>query len=406
MKQLARAAGCVFSVLLASACSSEAIDGGGGRPDATESEDGGVVLLDGGVGRDAVVGPPLDAEVRDGGPAPMDSGPAGDAAAMDASPALLPQMEPGDHLQTAEARLELGDTFAEVTQKLGAGTRSASMNARSYEWSLSSGVELTVWFANTNLDSDDDAPNDVDGTDAILWMAVQGGFTGKTSRNVGLGSTRAAVEAAAPAGYGAPPHTVELDNPPGTLAQYFQSGLLVAYEPGGTVRTVTICRAYRVAPDGELKPDDPSLDFGAAGEVRGLRGLSSGTSRDDIVQLLGEPDAQGDVVVAGNSLLLLSYGFIGIEVFLSPATERTYFASVHAPYYGVIQGSSATIGSPRSEVEAALDLGPGVAGANQLVCYEGGGDPDVGVSYSTDPTPVATTFTIPLIRQQGSTTCP
>jgi hypothetical protein len=331
-----------------------------------------------------------------------------DAEAMDATPMMPAQMEPGDHVQTAEARIQIGDTFAVVKQNAGMGMRSAAENSRAYTYIFAGGVEVAVWYANTNLDDDDAPPNDVDDSDRVLWIAVSGSFTGKTSRGIGLGSTRAEVEAAAPAGYGPPPRAVDITTPaPGTLAQYFTTGMFVAYDMNAVVRTVTICRAYRLEPSGTIDFGNGELDF-AGGSVRGLVGFSPGSRPSEVISLLGEPDGRGNVVIANQTLGMMSYGFIGIEVFhsITPGLERVFFSSVHAPYYGTIAGSMAGIHNTRAEVEAALGLGTGVESmSGQLVCYEGGGEPDVAVSYDA-MTGEATTITVPLVRSMMSMSCP
>lgn len=365
--------------------------------------DTGGTPVDGGTSLDAVVidtGTEVDSGFEPDASFEPDSG-----VEPDAGMGLLQQMDPGSYVQVTEGRIEIGDSFATVKQKLGPGQRTPVMNARSYDWALSGRVELTIWFANTNLDDDDGAPNDVDDTDLVLWIAVKGAFLGATSRGIGLGSTRAEVEAAAPSGYGPPPHTATLTDPEGTLAQYFTTGFLVTYGTDGSIRTFTICRAYPQAPDGELKPDSGEVDFGATSIVGSVL---QGTRLSDVTTLLGTADAIGEVTIADNMLKLASYGFLGIEVFAIPSgSERTVFMNVHAPFYGTISGS-AGVGSTRAEVEAALGRGPGQVSAmnGNFVCYEGGSSPDIAVTYSEDAVPSATSFTIPLIRTPSSTTCP
>lgn len=390
--------------LAAAACSSEpsvSIDG-------AANLDAGFLATDG-ASTDASalsdVGTLSDAQVGTDTPIPGDGGgfddaQAADAQGTDAGPMTMPELVPGSHVRVTEGRIDImRHTFADVTSILGPGTRSQAANTRSYEWTLSGGVELTVWFANSNLD-DDAPPADVDATDTVLWIAVQGGFAGTTPEGIGLGSVRGQVEAAG--AYGAPPHTVNVPNPAGTLAQYYVRGLLVAYDPAGSVRTITICRAYPQAPDGSIDPNDSRLRFGrdlqAYTFVAGIP--VSHDSLSDARSLLGAPDAEGNVVVSGQNLHLLSYAFIGIEVFALASASEIAFVTIHAPYYGTAGGVG--IGSTRTSMESFLagqsyNGGSVSASSPNFICYgHNSNGPDVGVTYSTDVAPLVTSMVIPL----------
>ncbi|MCA9550483.1 MAG: hypothetical protein KC933_10640 [Myxococcales bacterium] len=312
----------------------------------------------------------------------------------DAGIPLEQELVPGSHVQVKEGRISvMQDTFDEVKALLGPGTRTAVANTRSYEWSLADGVTLTVWFANSNLDDDDAPPNDVDATDVVLWVAVQGGFTATTPAGVGLGATRAAVETA----YGAAPNETSLTNPPGTLLQYYKEGLMVALDAAGMARTITVHRVYGQNPDGQIDVANGRIRF-QAGNIEGQDGLNRGTSQSSLTNLLGMPDAQGNLRVQGQTLITWSYGFIGLEFFFLDNRDTVLFMSVHAPYYGVTTGQTG-VGSTRAEMEAFLS-GAGYDGGSassnaRFICY--GGPMDVGVSYSADTPPVVTSITTPLL---------
>jgi hypothetical protein len=311
---------------------------------------------------------------------------------------LTPELVPGSHVQVEEGRVTIGtDTLASVQATLGPGTRGP-MNSRTYVWTLAGGVELNVWFANSSLGD----VNVINDTDVVLWAAVTGTFAGRTPAGVGLGSARAEIEAA----YQMAPNEVAIANPPGTLLEYFTTGLLVAIDQAGNARTITICRAYPRAPDGTIDPNDARLRFSGF-DLEGFRGLSGRGTRDrDVRAQLGEPDAEGDVTISGQQLHTLSYAFIGIEVFFvdNPVIDpdRTAFISVHAPYYGTTSNGLG-IGSERTAFEAFLTnagygMGtPSSTNAN-FVCYTHGSDQDVGVSYSMDMPPVVTSISMPLLR--------
>lgn len=375
------------------------VDGSNGNPDAlpdggTPDEDSGTPPADTGL-------PPEDSGMNpdeDGGGGNPDAEPDGGMTMP-----LTEEMEAGAFVQVVEARINVGDgtgtdpnvdTYASVTAKLGAGTRSAAMNTRSYEWSLSGGVELTIWFGNTNLDGDDEPPANVDGTDEVLWIAVSGTYGGKTSRDIGIGSTRAQVEAFMPTGYGPPALTTDLTNPPGVLASYFTSGLLVAYDANNNVRTVTIARAYNTEPNADIKIDEARLDF-STGAIDAFHMLQPGTRKGNVELALGYADGAGEA----NGFTVWSYAFIGVELFFFGQQESVLFFTVHEPYFGGLNNSAIGIGSPRADVEAELGMGMGDASMQNanLICYPNSMMPEVLVSYTNGE---ASTITM------GFITCP
>lgn len=366
---------CSVALLTTFACSS----GDTPDPDAGAEVDTGVVAdsgvapLDSGVVADSGV----EADAGD----PPDSGVEADSGEpVDAGAGLDPLIVPGSHLQVAEGVVNvMQDSFADVKARFGAGTRTALENTRSYAWTLSGGVELTVWFANSNLDADDAPPNDVDDADLVLWAAVQGGFTGTTPSGVGLGSSRAVVEGA----YGPSAKEVSLSNPAGTLLQYFTTGILIALDVAGSVRTITVHRAYGSLPDGVIDVDDARLRFGNT-DIRGQDGLVPGTNRDTVSALFGVPDAQGTLRISGQDITTWSYGFIGLEFFFLDGRSTVLFMSVHAPYYGQTPGNTG-VGSTRTQMEAFLsgagyDSGTAASSNANLICYSG--PQDVGVTYT------------------------
>lgn len=378
-------------VLLLLACLFACSDGGGTPQDAGDEDAGpmerGGVTLDAGSSRDAgteEVGTPDTGRDRDAEPA--DTG-------VDGGEPTGQEMVPGDHVQVTEGRIQIGATYQAVTALLGPGSRSAGANTRSYDWGLSGGVAVTVWFANSNLDADDAPPNDVDDDDRVLWIVPQG-FRGTTPAGIGVGSSRSDVEAA----YGSAPHSVPLVNPPGTLAQYFTTGFLVAYASDDTVRTITISRAYPQAPDGVIDPRDARLRF-SSGDVQGIRSLiQRGTDDSEVLARLGEPDGRGTITLGGQDLDTFSYGFLGVEIFFLDNDDKVLFLTVHAPYYGTTNGGIG-VGAARTDVEQYLageGYNGGVAASNpQLVCYEhSGGGQMVGVTY--DDQEEATTFNVPI----------
>jgi hypothetical protein len=322
---------------------------------------------------------------------------------VDSGLPLPEQMEPGGFVQVSEARIAVGDgagpspnvdTFAGVRAKLGSGRRNAAPNARSYAWTLSNGVALTIGIGNTNADEDDEPPGNVDDGDEVSWITVRGGFTGKTSRNVGLGSTRAEVEQQMPAGYGLPPSTEPLNDPAGTLVRYFGHGFFVEYGADNRVRAVTIARSYNAEPSARIDVANGALDF-PSGRIAGQDGLVPGTNQMLVQNILGYPDGVGNV---SGGLRLHDYGALGIELFFYGNQNNVYFMKLKAPYYGGIEGG-AGIGSPRSMVEEWLGLGAGVSSATPgLVCYPDRTSPTIGVTYTTGAAPLVSAITLPLLQ--------
>jgi hypothetical protein len=398
----------ILSAFIGACSSSSALDGGNIGPPVDSGTDAGnggrdgMATDNGTGGQDASdSGSPADTGMMG-----MDSGPGIDAMTPDTGVTLMPELVPGSHVTLASARIDLTDSFMDVMNKLGAGTRTNVMGARSYEWTLS-GVHLTVWFANTML-STDAFPNDIHPTDKVLWIAVDGAaYTGKTSNGIGIGSNRTAVEAASPQGYGPSPRSLPIATG-GSLSLYYTTGFLVAYDSTGAVGTFTVCKAYKQAPDGTLiginqQGADMSVEF-AGGSVKGtilavLNG-QTGTSFANVQTLLGPPDGEGMVTLGGQQLNLLSYSFIGLEFFASPqvSATTTLFISVHAPYYGTLQGTQAGIGSARTDIENALGNAQAMPSQNQagLICYNYGSARMIGVTYTTDNPPLASTITLAL----------
>jgi hypothetical protein len=341
---------------------------------------------DAGPGNDANVNP--DAAVGLDAVNSIDATPQ-DASTPDTGMQLQEELAPGSHVTIPAAQLNLTDTFADIKSKIGMGTRNSAMGTRVYEWNIT-GFHLAIWFANTMVSSDA-FPNDIHDGDKVLWIAVDGMFTGKTSKNIGVGSTRASVEASS-GGYGAPPHTLPL-NGTQTLAQYYTTGFLALYDQTNTLTTFTVCKAYGHEPNGTIDPANVSLTFDR-GQIQVTRGIGQfGTALSQITALLGAPDGDGMIMAGTNQLRLVDWGFIGIEVGFLSIDDHAIFTSVHAPYYGTLMGGTG-IGSSRADLETALGLGPGTMSPTtaNLHCYTNASGGVVGVSYSTDPVPVTTSI--------------
>ncbi len=369
-------------------------DGGGSRHgDATAStiDTGASAATDAGTQQFSDAGSPPTADA--GSQMGWDTSAAGDAGSNPPVAALVP----GRSVTTARGRVSIGDRFDSVVGALGQGTRTAQMNARSYEHALGGGVTLTVWYANTNLDNDDAAPANVDDSDLVLWIAVEGAFAGTTASGVGIGSSQADVRSA----YGPPSRTSPIDTPPGTVDAYYETGLLAAYGNDNRVRTMTISRAYPNDPDGTLELADARIRFG---RDTVLADLFSGTDKDDVKRILGNPpDGEGDVTIEGATIRVLSYGFIGLEIFTGRRSGRTLFVSVHAPFYGTAgSGANAVgIGSTRADFESYLateGFDPArMSTAMNVFCYRNRGSRRiVGASYSAEMPSTVTTISVGL----------
>jgi hypothetical protein len=377
--------GSVYSLALAglllTACSSDPV----ATPPPTGT-DAAAPASDSGMSTpvDAGVVQPDAAPVADAATPDRDAGmmtQADAAGGSDAAVQVMDELVPGSHVSiTGRGRVALGDTYAATIAKLGAGRRTAGMGARSYEWTFGT-AELTVWFTNTNLDNDDEAPNDVDGTDVVLWIAVSGGYTGRTPMGVGVGSTRMATETA----YGASPRTTALTMPtPGQLLAYYTRGFLAAFGQDGLLRTFTVCKAYPQAPDGRIDIAQSRLTFGGTNITARL---ISGTDVDDVRRLLGPPDSEGPVPNQ-NDVNILNYAFIGLEVIETGGTVFT--AIVHAPYYGETGNGTPGLGATRTDFEAYVlstlsGSGPRASTRTMgLFCFTQASGRSFGVTYSTD----------------------
>lgn len=357
-------------------------------PDASAALDA-TIAADTGTGfPDAVVQPdaaePMDAGLADTGADPQD------ASLPDSGMIAGEDLSPGQHVTFREGRVALGQTFAAVKQTLGPPARRTAGNTnRSYEWMLAGGAQVTVWFANTNLDNDDQPPADVDDTDVVLWIAVTGTFGGTTPTGLGLGSTRAAFETA----LGVSPNLVPIMDPMGTLATWYTRGILVAFDPNDTARTITISKAYAREPNGEIDIVGGELDFGMGSVLRTGTLLGGGTSMNDVRTLLGPPDVEGEVPLGTGAqqimLRLFTYSFIGLEIFFTYNGRTALFTSVHAPYYGETGAGTPGLGATRTAFEAhltQLGFAPAVESNAQpgVFCYKLNDNRAVGATYSSD----------------------
>ena len=321
-----------------------------------------------------------------------DTGEEMDGGGMDANDTGMQMpgvtMLPGVGVEIQSSRVDIGvDTFDTVNAKFPAipRVRMPLDSVRSYEYTFPN-YTVTIWYANTNLDDDGMAPMDVDGTDVVLWIAVEDGFPGTTPDGLSLDSNRADVEGV----YGAAPHMVDIANPMGTLAQYYAEGILVAYEPNDDVRTITISKAYGVEPNGEIDVPGRRIVFGGDEIMGSLVDIPPelGTERNTVTNLLGPPDTEGTIMLGGQMVDALSYGFLGIEVFFAEGGQRTVFLVIHPPYYGMT-ADGLGMGTTRADMEMYLvdDLGYTATPSTnpQFICYDDPGTgpaADLGVTYT------------------------
>ncbi|MBI2376315.1 MAG: hypothetical protein HYV07_20135 [Deltaproteobacteria bacterium] len=318
-----------------------------------------------------------------------------DSGAADAGQVSSTSFEPGSHVEVEEGRVQIGATFAQTKAAIGAPTRmspaSGAAQPRSYEWDLTSGPHLVVWFADTDLSG-----GAIDETDKALWVAVEGSFTGRSTAGIGLGSTKAQVRAA----YGTVDLTGTVADPPGEVDAWYTKGLLAAYQPDGILRTITVARSYVRAPNALIDIAGGKLDFPPA--IQGGAILASEPA--DVETILGTPDGEGNVSPGGTALHAYSYAFIGIEVFFTAVlgTERAAFVTVHAPFYG-LTSNGIGIGSSRADFESHLtslgfDAGRATSASAELFCYvkEVGGRPQRGIAatFSAATPPLVTTINV------------
>ncbi len=387
--------GAASALVLLAACTSDAPGNGGtvgfpdpgrqtGDPDSGSSTptDTGVTAPDAAGGLDAGgtpidAGSPSDAGMA-GGP---DAGPATDAGGGGAL-----ELAPGSHIVTGRGRVALRDTRTTVERVLGPGVRTNDMNARSYDWDLGGGVRLTAWFANTGLDAS--PANNVEANDEVLWLAVTGPFAGQTADGLGIGSNKQAVERV----YGAALRSTPITDPAGTIEPYYTDGLLVAYDTQSQVRTMTICRRYARNPDGQIRLADGRLRWSGPGGAELIGGFLGASDDGDVLRILGNPpDAVGRAQFGGTTLDVMSYGFIGLEIFLGQ--DRVVFITLHAPYFGTANTSPTPLGLGVSKTDfesglAASNFGAGTPSSQNasVTCYQSRNTSRwIGVTYAGMP---------------------
>ena len=311
---------------------------------------------------------------------------AGSSSAMDAGMAVGAAIVPGSHLTANGATVYLGDTYSTVTSKWGSGTRTTAMGNRSYQFDFGSEGQVTVWFANTGVDAD---PADtIDNDDEVLWIAVSGEFSGKTGDDLGRGSSKQDVVSV----YGVSARSTMTTMPaPGSISTYYKDGLLVGFDSDDKIRTITVCKSYPVDPDGVMDLAQGTLTVGGT-TLRGA--FLGGTSESAVRSTLGDPaDAEGSLMVSVSRLKILSYAFIGFEMFLTNSGSLL-FMTVHAPFYGTSQGMEA-LNMSRSDFEshlAMLDFRTGQVSTTSasVICYKHRQtEKFVGVSYAGTPETVS-----------------
>ena len=322
--------------------------------------------------------------VGDAQPALPDSGAStqNDAGMSAGGPALVP----GSHMTANGATVYLGDTYTQVSAKWGPGVRTTTMGNRSYQYDLGGEGQVTVWFANTGVDAD--PAGTIDSDDEVLWIAVSGQFSGKTGDDLGQGSTKQEVVTV----YGASSRTTMTTMPaPGSISTYYQNGLLVGFDANDKIRTITICKSYPVDPDGEMDLAQGTLTVNGT-TLRGA--FLGGASESTVRSTLGDPaDAEGTRTIGVSRLKILSYAFIGFEMFLTNSGSLL-FMTVHAPFYGTSGGMEA-LSMSKADFEshlATLDFRAGQVSTTSasVICYKHRQtEKYVGVSYSGTPETVS-----------------
>jgi hypothetical protein len=155
-----------------------------------------------------------------------------------------------------------------------------------------------------------------------------------------LGSARADVEQRV-TGYGLPPSTAPVSDPPATLSRDFGHGFFVEYGSDDRVRAVTICRSYNAEPSARIVVANSALDFNASG---------------------------------------------------------VSFIKLKAPYYGGMEGADAGIGSARAALEQAMQLGTGGFSDAGPGLLSRPGKRETRRDYTADATPLVTGISVPLMQ--------
>jgi hypothetical protein len=243
--------------------------------------------------------------------------------------------------------------------------------------------------------SDSNFSRTLDDRDLLLSItalpagAGKGDYPGVTAEGLGIGSTRAEVEAVE--AFAQPDRVLTLpavgEFAGGTFGFYFGLGGIFGYDAQGAVTNVTVTRVYAQAPDGAIDFEGGRLDFGGgrvitAGDCAVQQQLPpsvecTGSSEAVHRGILGSPDYSGtqmlqtQAMVGGNQTavtLTLSLDFyqvlgmqftslkrveVGTAVPIRRDVDAVVALAVFPPYYGVTaQGIG--IGSARADLEAQL----------------------------------------------------
>ncbi|MBI2374707.1 MAG: hypothetical protein HYV07_11985 [Deltaproteobacteria bacterium] len=309
-----------------------------------------------------------------------------DAAVADAvveADAGAPPAEvvPGQSLATVDGNFRIGATFAETQLDNGAPTRATpatgAVTPRSYEWTGAGEVTVTVWFADTDLSN-----TGVDPTDRVLWIAVEGAYSGRTAEGLGIGSAATGARAV----FGDPDRTASVADPPGLVDAWYRRGVMLAHGDDQLIRTITVTRAYVAAPTATIDLAGGRVQFSPA--IVG--GAIRGSQPRDVTAALGEPDGRGPVTIDGTRLEVFSYAFIGVEVFFVDllGSDRVAFTALHAPYFGSTQAGMG-IGSRRLDLEGELsalgfDSGRATSANPNVICYpKSGSEKSFAATFET-----------------------
>lgn len=203
------------------------------------------------------------------------------------------------------------------------------------------------------LFGDTDGSKSLSDNDKLLRIIISKDFYGETE-----GKTRTGDPVSKSKGeFGSPDNsaTTNIEGTDYTFDFYFKKGINVAYNSSQIITGFTIYRPQKVVPSGDIIYGEGQNEYP---EVLGIKAdialfMSNGTTISEMRNKLGPEDLM--VVDETNNLVYYNYisiGFTAIDMNNSTTSGYVKTITLYPPYFGKIKGTSLSLGSKKSDIEA------------------------------------------------------
>ncbi len=258
-----------------------------------------------------------------------------------------------------EGLVELDETYATLAARFGEDGEEIGMTGMTRAFANGA---LEVTFADTEFNGRVDADERAIAITCYdtLGARLDGVPFGAAQRDI--------AEALRPELYANPP---VIDGfPSGDLSLYPTQGLILGFDEGRLI-AITVHSAYPLAPETSFDPDNAILTIDGADLLLGdgREGGDAGASPNDYLDILGPPDFRTartqSVTVVDVTIELDFYAGLGLQLtwvseidipFLSDEEPNELVAAVLLPPFAGRTANGIGLGSPRDQVESALEL--------------------------------------------------